>query len=175
MDVSEVEVVVAEDSDVEAEEEDSEVDEEDSEEEVGVATPIGPVSVVIVAADEVASAKLSSQRKKKKKRIACEISHLKKEENSTHAELAAAGSEALLRSTVSTIWITPLSIRTSGRTILALKPFDSTKVPEELETNCRGSPAAEVALVDAVEFRGEGDEEFDEEELFWPNSWISGE
>ena len=66
VDVSEVEVVVAEDSDVEAEEEDSEVDEEDSEEEVGVATPIGPVSVVIVAADEVASAKLSSQRKKKR-------------------------------------------------------------------------------------------------------------
>jgi hypothetical protein len=64
----------------------------------------------------------------------------------THAELATAGSDALLRRTVSIIWMTPLLIRTSGRTIFALKPLDSTKVPEELVTNCRGSPAAEVVL-----------------------------
>lgn len=68
------------------------------------------------------------------------------------------------------IWMTPLLIRTSGRTIFALKPLDSTKVPEELVTNCRGSPAAEVAFAD-VEF---DDVEFDDE-LFWPNAWISGE
>lgn len=71
------------------------------------------------------------------------------------------------------IWMTPLLIRTSGRTIFALVPFDSTKVPEELDTNCRGSPAAEVAFVD-VEFDDDNDEEF-EDELFWPNTWISGE
>jgi hypothetical protein len=63
---------------------------------------------------------------------------------------------------------------------LALKPFDSTKVPEEFETNCRGSPAAEVALVAVVvEFDDLGpdddDDEFDDEELFWPNTWISEE
>ena len=67
--------------------------------------------------------------------------------------------------------MTPLLIRTSGRTIFALILLDSTKVPEELLTNCRGSPAAEVVLVD-VEF---DDEEFDDDELFWPNTWISGE
>ena len=74
--------------------------------------------------------------------------------------------------------MTPLLIRTSGRTIFALKPLDSTKVPEELVTNCRGSPAAVVTLVDVVEFDDEeefeDDEEFDDE-LFWPNTWISGE
>jgi hypothetical protein len=59
--------------------------------------------------------------------------------------------DALLRRTVSIIWITPLLIRASGRTIFALKPLDSTKVPEELETNCRGSPAAVVVLVGVVE------------------------
>jgi hypothetical protein len=82
----------------------------------------------------------------------------------------------LLSRTVSIIWITPLLIRTSGRTIFALKPLDSTKVPEELETNCRGSPAAVVALVGVVELDHlelddvELDEELDEDELFWPNS-----
>ena len=103
-----------------------------------------------------------------------------KQKITTHAELAAAGSDALLRRTVSIIWITPLLIRTSGRTIFALKPLDSTKVPEELETNCKGSPAAVVALVgvvvefdDIVEFDEE--EELDDDELFWPNTWISGE
>ena len=83
----------------------------------------------------------------------------------------------MLRRTVSIIWITPLLIRTSGRTIFALMPLDSTKVPEELETNCRGSPAAVVALVGVVEFDDvefDDEEEFDEE-LFWPNAWISGE
>lgn len=69
------------------------------------------------------------------------------------------------------IWMTPLLIRTSGRTIFALKPLDSTKVPEELLTNCRGSPAAEVALVGVVEF----DDEVFVDELFCPNNWISGE
>ena len=89
----------------------------------------------------------------------------------------------MLRRTVSMIWITPLSIRTSGRTIFALIPLDSTKVPEELLTNCRGSPAAVVTLVGVVEFDDDVEsddvvfdvEEFDDEELFWPNTWISGE
>jgi hypothetical protein len=62
--------------------------------------------------------------------------------------------------------MTPLLIRTSGRRIFALKPLDPTNVPEELVTNCIGSPAAEVMLVDEVEF---------DDELFWPNTWISGE
>jgi len=49
----------------------------------------------------------------------------------------------------------------------------------ELVTNCIGSPAAEVMLVDEVEFDDE-DEKFDDEEefdeeLFWPNTSISGE
>jgi hypothetical protein len=67
-------------------------------------------------------------------------------------------------------------IRTSGRTIFALKPLDSTKVPEELEMNCRGLPAAVVALVGIVELDHlelddvELDEEFEDNELFWPNS-----
>ena len=59
-------------------------------------------------------------------------------------------------------------------------PLDSTKVPEELLTNCRGSPAAVVALVGVVvEFDVNvvvfEDEEFDEDELFWAINWISGE
>lgn len=67
--------------------------------------------------------------------------------NETHAELAAEELDSLSRRTVSIIWITPLSIRTSGRTIFALMPVDPTiKVPEELVTNWRGSPAAVVAF-----------------------------
>jgi len=57
-------------------------------------------------------------------------------------------------------------------------PLDSTKVPEELLTNCRGSPAAVVALVGVVEFTDNvefDDEEFDDDELFWAINWISGE
>lgn len=85
----------------------------------------------------------------------------KKRKENTHAELATEGSEALSRRTVSMMWMTPLSIRTSGRTIFALTPLDpATKVPEELVTNCRGSPAAVVAFGD---------------ELFAPNAWITGE
>ena len=45
--------------------------------------------------------------------------------------------------------VRPLS---SGRTIFALKPLDSTKIPEKLEKNSRDSPAAAVALVCLVEF-----------------------
>ena len=61
--VSEAEVVendevseVEEDSEEVVEEDSEEVVEEDSEEAVDVGTPIGPVSVVIDAADEVAAA-----------------------------------------------------------------------------------------------------------------------
>lgn len=69
----------------------------------------------------------------------------------TYAELAAAGSDSLMRSTRSIMWMTPLSIRTSGRTICAPEPLDpSTKVPVELVTKWRGSPAAEVALGDVL-------------------------
>ena len=63
------------------------------------------------------------------------------------------------------IWITPLLISTSGLTIFALMPFDSTKVPEVLLTNCRGSPAAVVALVGVVVEFDVNVVEFDDEEF----------
>jgi len=114
--------VEVEDSEDDAEEDDSEEDDVEVADVslVVVKTPIGPFSVVIDAAAEVAD---------------------------SYAELAAEGSDSLSRRTVSMIWITPLSIRTSGRTIFALMPVDPTiKVPEELVMNCRGSPAAVVAF-----------------------------
>lgn len=64
------------------------------------------------------------------------------------------------------MWRTPLSRRTSGRTICAEVPFPPlTKVPEEFAMKVKGSPAAEVAL-NVVELKTE--------ELA-AMSWISGE
>ena len=78
--VDDPEVDVSEDEVVDAE--DSEVEEDDSEEveEVEVATPIGPVSVVIDAADEVAAANLF-----KKQKHVSQISHMKRKEEKLHS------------------------------------------------------------------------------------------
>jgi len=49
------------------------------------------------------------------------------------------------------ICMTPLSTRTSGRTICATEPPDpSTKVPVELVMKRRDSPAAEVVFGDVL-------------------------
>jgi len=69
----------------------------------------------------------------------------------THAELAADGSDSLVRRTALMICMTPLSTRTSGRTICATEPPDpSTKVPVELVMKRRDSPAAEVVFGDVL-------------------------
>ena len=160
--VEEVDDAVEEDvvdDPVEEEEDDDDPVEDDDDDSVEVdVTPIGPFSVVIDAAAEVADSYLP---KKKKEKFINITKNEKKKQGNTHAELAAEVFDALLRRTVSIIWTTPLLIRTSGRTILALIPLDSTtNVPEELVMNCKGSPAAVVAF-GAV--------------LFSPNAWITGE
>lgn len=82
--------------------------------------PIGKVSVVLMAASDDAA---------------------------LNASEAAVAFVASLKRTWSIMCRTPLSRRTSGRTICAEVPFPPlTKVPEEFVTKVKGCPPAEVAL-----------------------------
>lgn len=63
----------------------------------------------------------------------------------THAELAAGGFDCVSQRTLSMTCTTPLDVKTSDRTMRAVKePLPVTNAPEELLVKLSCSPEAEV-------------------------------